>query len=92
VGGNGLPVIWDGQRLRVPGGDEAAEGKPMAAGWHVCSAHPFDPDVLLFGPLEEYAPLAALNQLLTAWAGLPTWRRMFGLFPRETARELSRAV
>jgi hypothetical protein len=79
LGSRIAPVVYDGT-LRVASPYEAPQGKREAAGHHICTSHPLEADVLILGPLEQYAPLAALNQLLTAYADRP-WRLALGLRP-----------
>lgn len=77
VGSRVAPIVWDGT-LRVASGSEAPNGRHMATGWHICTAHTFEPDVLLLGPWEEYAPLAEINAVLTAMADAPLRTLLFG--------------
>lgn len=47
-----FPVVFDGT-LRSARGSEAPNGRLMATGWHICTEHTFEPEVLLLGPWEE---------------------------------------
>lgn len=52
-----LPILWDGA-LRIARGADAPNGRHTAAGAHICTAHPMEPEVLRFGPLAGWRPLS----------------------------------